>query len=162
MDIRQLDTHDWEAYKEIRLEALTVAPEAFGYSFEEESRWSDEQFINTFKDNIVFGAFDSGELIGVAGYYTISAIRASHRGVVWGMYVQPKHRGKGLGDQLLSAVIEHASLHVSQLQLMVVTTNLPGIHLYQKYGFIIYGTEPRAMKINDQYYDEYLMWKKLS
>ncbi len=62
-----------------------------------------------------------------------------------------------IGDALLKEVIAHAKNHVKQLHLTVVTTNQVALKLYQKNGFKIYGTEPRSLKIADQYYDEYLM-----
>jgi len=58
---------------------------------------------------------------------------------------------------MLEAVILYAQSRVLQLHLTVVTTNLGAIKLYQKHGFKIYGTEPRALKIGDVFFDEHLM-----
>ncbi|HEY7358830.1 MAG TPA: GNAT family N-acetyltransferase, partial [Ktedonobacterales bacterium] len=50
---------------------------------------------------------------------------------------------------------------LEQLLLAVVTTNTAARRLYQSLGFEVYGTEPRAMKQGDQYWDEELMILRL-
>ena len=73
------------------------------------------------------------------------------------MYTKPEYRSLGIGDALLKAVIAHAKKVVIQLHLTVVTTNQSALRLYEKNGFRIYGTEPRSLKIGDQFYDEHMM-----
>ncbi len=73
------------------------------------------------------------------------------------MYTLPEYRGQGVGSKLIQHLINYVKDQVSQIHLMCVTTNINAIKLYQKYGFSIYGTEPRALKFQDQYYDEHLM-----
>jgi RimJ/RimL family protein N-acetyltransferase len=41
--------------------------------------------------------------------------------------------------------------------LSVVTTNEKAIALYKSLGFITYGMEPKALKLQGQYWDEELM-----
>jgi RimJ/RimL family protein N-acetyltransferase len=157
MNIRQLTTDDWQAWKALRLEGLADAPEAFSSSYEEEQQWSDERFIQTLKSNIVFGVFIQNKIVGTAAFYSMHTIRTRHKGCLWGMYIQPEHRGKGFAGELLKTIISYAKSHTHQLHLTVATINTPGIHLYQKFGFQIYGTEPNAVKIDTAFYDEYLM-----
>ena len=54
-------------------------------------------------------------------------------------------------------MIAHAKKRVIQLHLTVVTHNRAAVKLYEKNGFRIYGTEPRSLKIGDNFYDEHLM-----
>lgn len=162
MHIRQLTIDDWQAWKYLRLLALADIPEAFGSSYEEELLWSDEQFIQNLKNNIIFGAFVQSKMVGTAAFFKMNLIKTKHKGVIWGMYIQQEYREKGFASELLKVIVAHANSQVAQLQLTVVTTNIAGIHLYQKFGFQIYGTEHRALKINDRFYDEYLMYKELS
>gem|GEM_PF-6583094 len=44
-----------------------------------------------------------------------------------------------------------------QLHLNVVTTNTAAARLYEAVGFSVYGTDPRVLKIDQNYFDEYLM-----
>jgi len=162
MIIHLLEKEDWKQFKTIRLEALLAHPEAFGSSFDEESHLSDEEFEQNFKKSTIFGAVQNNQLIGCAGFFICSLAKMSHRGVVFSMYIKNGYRGQGIGDALLKAIIAHAKNRVIQLHLTVVTTNQMALKLYQKNGFIIYGTEPRALKIGDQFYDEHMMILELS
>jgi hypothetical protein len=69
MKIRLLESNDWQAFKALRLEALSLHPEAFGSSFEEESKLTDEAFQHGYNNCNIFGAFVDDELIGCAGFY---------------------------------------------------------------------------------------------
>lgn len=157
MSIRLLTKDDWQAWKAIRLEALQNAPEAFGSSYDEEANQSDEEFKSFLNKSTIFGAFIGHELIGCAGFFTLNQIKMRHRGVLYSLYVRPEHRGKGVADRLVETVIDHAKSRVMQLHVTCVTTNPTALQLYQKHGFITYGTEPRSLKIGDVFYDEYLM-----
>lgn len=158
MNIKLLDQKNWQEWKEIRLDALHHVPDAFASSFEEESLWSDEKFKLALDQNTIFGAFINNQLIGCAGFYQLNLLKTRHRGVIWGMYIKPEYRKKGIGEKLLDAIVKHAKPLVMQLHLTVVTTNEKAIKFYQQYGFKIYGIEPRSLKIGDHFYDEYFMF----
>lgn len=157
MKIRLLTVDDWQIWKNIRLEALQNSPENFGSSYEEEYNWSDLEFQTGLKNSDVFGVFIENALVACAGFYTLNFIKTQHRGVIWGMYTRPEYRKKGIASALMKYVIANARSKVLQLHLTCVTRNLDAIHFYQKQGFKIYGTEPRALKIGDTFYDEHLM-----
>ncbi len=147
-NITVLHLQDWQSWKNLRLEALKNAPLSFASSFEEEAHWHDDAFKQTLTSNTIYGAMYDGELIGAVGFYP---------GVLWGLYVREQHRNKGVADKLLRAVITYARTQVKQLYVTVVTTNTAAIALYQKHGFKIYGTDIRSLKVDGQFYDEYLM-----
>ena len=46
---------------------------------------------------------------------------------------------------------------IEQLNLAVVTENPRAKNFYESFGFVTYGTEPRAMFDGDRYYDEHKM-----
>ena len=50
---------------------------------------------------------------------------------------------------------------VELIQLSVSTRNTESYALYLRSGFVVYGTEVRAMKVQSDYIDEYLMVKFL-
>jgi RimJ/RimL family protein N-acetyltransferase len=76
------------------------------------------------------------------------------------MYVRPTHRGKGLASDLVNTVLTSAQdIGCELIQLAVGTRNEASYSLYLRMGFTVYGTEARAMKIDDEYVDEYLMVK---
>lgn len=157
MKIRQLFDADWHLWKEIRLEALTNSPESFGSSYEEEVFMSDTDFQNGLSKGYVLGAFVDDLLVSCAGFYTLNSLKTKHRGVLWGMYTRLEYRGKGIATALIQTLIQHVRTCVTQLHLTCVVSNFVARAFYQKQGFRIYGTEPKALKINDTFYDEYLM-----
>lgn len=157
MEIKLLTQKDWKSWRELRLEALQISPENFGSSYDEELNWSDTDFQKTFNTSYIFGAFLDKNLVASVGYYCLNLLKTKHRGIIWGMYTQPKHQGKGIARALIQTVVAHAVSRVIQLHLTCVTTNFGAIAFYQKQGFKIYGTEPRALKIEDRFFDEYLM-----
>ncbi|MES2729431.1 MAG: GNAT family N-acetyltransferase [Pseudomonadota bacterium] len=156
-EIRTLVKDDWADWKRIRLEAIKLHPDAFGGSYEDEVQNPDESFQQGLTKNTIFGALSNGVLVGVAGFFIFSHRKMQHRGNLFSMYLRKEHRGQGIADQLIETVIAHAKSEVLQLHCTVVTNNPAAIKLYQKYGFEIYGTEPRSLKVDNSYYDEHLM-----
>ena len=157
MKIRLLKPQDWPTFKALRLEALLQHPEAFGSSYEEESKLTEEAFQHGYSTCDIFGALVNDELVGCAGFFIYASEKMSHRGCLFSMYTKDTYRNRGTADALLKAIIDHAKQRVIQLHLTVVTTNHAAIRLYQKNGFNIYGTEPRSLKIDNNFYDEHLM-----
>lgn len=73
------------------------------------------------------------------------------------MYTRLEHRGQGIANSLVEAIIIHAKNRVIQLHLNCVTTNPNAINLYKKHGVKIYGTEPRSLKVGIEFFDEHFM-----
>jgi len=159
MRIRILEPSDVELYYAFRLRGLKESPEAFGSTFAEESVMSAEVRRSHFHctdENFVLGAFGAAsQLIGVAGFYRETHLKLRHKGYVWGMYVAPESRGKGVGRALLSSLIERGKslAGLEQLGLDVVTVNEAARGLYLSQGFEIYALEREAMKHDGEYYD---------
>ncbi len=158
LDIRLLNNEeDWLAFQALRLSALQEHPEAFGASYEEESIMSTDSFKEAYKKCEIFGAFMDHALVGCAGFFVQSSIKMRHRGVLFSMYSAPTYRNRGIANLLVKTVINHAKKSVLQLHAVVVTSNQSALNLYEKNGFKIYGTEPRSLKIDNQFYDEHMM-----
>ncbi len=157
MDIRILQPEDWMLWKALRLEAIVHNSESFGSSLEEEQNCPDEQFKLWLRNSTIFGAFIDHRLIGTTGFFVFGATKERHRGMLFSVYVSPLYRNHGIAHHLVAQTIEQARDKVIQLHLKVVSTNETAIGIYEHYGFKIYGTEPRSLKINDHFLDEHLM-----
>jgi ribosomal protein S18 acetylase RimI-like enzyme len=155
--IRRLVPDDLAGYKEIRLEALKTSPTAFGASYEGVSGRPDSYFLEAVNKLALFGAFDGARQVGLVAFRRNEGMKDAHRGDLIQMYVRPEARGTGAAMSLVQTVIAHAATMVEQLHLSVTTDNAPAIRLYEKAGFTIYGTEPRALKVDGRYIDEHLM-----
>jgi GNAT superfamily N-acetyltransferase len=83
-------------------------------------------------------------------------LKQRHKATIWGMYVQPHARKRGVGRALLSAAIEHARVWgLDQLQLSVTEAAPEAKRLYEAGGFRPWGQEPRALHWNGRFVDEY-------
>ncbi|MBF9194773.1 GNAT family N-acetyltransferase [Microvirga terrestris] len=161
--IRVLEQTDAEAFRDLRLEALTVAPEAFGASYEEEASIPLEAMrahLST-SPNVVFGAFADHALIGVAGFAVHDRVKARHRGVLWGVYMKAEWRGHQVGKRLVQCVIDHACRHVIMLEAVVGLTNDSARSTYHGLGFRPYGVQRKALRVGDTFYDEELLYLDL-
>jgi ribosomal protein S18 acetylase RimI-like enzyme len=159
--VRQLLAADAAAFRDIRLEMLQINPEAFGSTYEAESGTSVDEFANWLGRSFVAGGFIGHQLAGVAAFYPLQGPKVSHRGNIWGVYVRSAFRGRGVGHAVLSEVLRHAGTLVEQVHLQVVAENAAAYALYERLGFTRYGTEPRALRVGDRYYDEHLMALRL-
>jgi ribosomal protein S18 acetylase RimI-like enzyme len=170
MMIRILTAEDAAAYHALRLHALRESPAAFGSTYESEVDTPLEQVAARLAqsnggEDVVFGAFgeEDGGLIGLAGLGRQTGRKTRHRAHVWGMYVAPQARGRGVGRALMDRLIAHArSLPgVERLTLGVEPTNAPARTLYHTLGFVTYGMEPQAYSLDGQYWDSELMSLRL-
>lgn len=158
--IRRLVADDAAAFREIRLAGLLEAPTAFGSSYGAEKDNSVEDFAATIGRNYLAGAWIGERLVGVTGFFPLTGEKTSHRGNIWGVYVDPAHRGSGVARRLLEHVLAHAKQHVLQVHLSVVADNEGALALYERLGFVSYGLEPRSLRIDGRFYDEHLMvWR---
>jgi RimJ/RimL family protein N-acetyltransferase len=78
---------------------------------------------------------------------------------VLGMSVGQAHRGKGVGDKLMSGLISWAERvdDLKRIELWVFARNTPAINLYLKHGFKIEGKRTAAINKDGEYLDDYLM-----
>jgi ribosomal protein S18 acetylase RimI-like enzyme len=154
---RRLSGADAAAFQALRLEALERHPAAFAAAPEEEAGRSLDEVALRLEQGAVFGAFVEGRLAGSAGFVQPDRLKKRHKGVLWGVYVQPDARGRGFGRTLVERVIAHARERVEQLHATVSTTNRAARQLYRQLGFQLYGLEPRGLKVGDRYFDQELL-----
>ena len=72
-------------------------------------------------------------------------------------------RGRGHGAALLAAAIQHARslVGVSHLHLSVADTPVTARRLYERAGFLIWGTEPAALVVDGSTVDVHHMARLL-
>jgi ribosomal protein S18 acetylase RimI-like enzyme len=155
------------AYRELRLRGLREHPEAFG----ETAAAFESRSLESISERVVaqarLGAFilaavsASGAMLGCVGLAVQEPGKSRHRGMLWGMYVLPEARGKGVGRVLLDELLDCAGKleFLEQIHLSVVTSNTAAVRLYENFGFKVFGTDPRVLKVGGQYFDESLMMR---
>jgi ribosomal protein S18 acetylase RimI-like enzyme len=105
----------------------------------------------------IFGAFDREALVGSAGLHVHTRPKWAHKGELWGVYVVPSRRGRSIATKLVNAVIAHARTRVAVLQLAVGMDNTAARALYHRLGFVRYGIERRALRIDGKDYDDEML-----
>lgn len=161
--IRRLTQPDTTDFFNLRLESLQENPSSFLSSYEEEKQTGSIAFekLLTSNDtkNVVLGAFLNNKLIGIIGVYQESAKKAAHKCQIWGFYVQSTYQRKGAGKKLLDAAITYAreTLECLTVNLSVEASNIAAKKLYESYGFITWGVEPKTMRVEQKFYDEFHM-----
>ena len=154
MHVRRLTEDDAEIFRQIRLQALEEHPETFQATYESAADLALDAFKQRLRQYALFGGFIGDELCGFVGFYPLKNPKISHKGIMWGMYVNEAARGTGLAAAMVEAVVNHAKGKVEQILLSVITDNERAMRFYEKMGFEPYGRERRALKIGGRYYDD--------
>lgn len=163
--IRPITSDEAALYVELRKEMLQESPRAFGASVETDVASDLEGMrgrLESQGENRTFGAFDSdtGELLGsVGGAKQGPHQKRAHALGVWGMYVAPKGRGRGIGRELMQALIDYSESlpGVCVISLSVSAATPVAQALYASLGFVEWGREPCSLHIDGEYYTEIFM-----
>jgi RimJ/RimL family protein N-acetyltransferase len=154
-----LEASDAEAFRDFRLAALRECPTAFSSSYEEECDIPLPQAAARLKpdrDRAVFGAFDAARLVGSVGLQRERPRKLAHKALIWGVYVAPAFRQRGIGRTLMQRALAHAAAMPGLLRvtLGVNTTNAAAIALYQSVGFESFGLERAFLLVDGVLHDE--------
>jgi len=167
MKVRLLDAADAAAFHTLRLAGLRNHPENFGASYDKERQQSLDavaERLASGPDRAIFGAEIEGVLVGVIGVYREASQKQAHKGGIWGMYVDPAHRVKGIAAALVQRVLAFAAERDGwlQIKLSANAANTAAIRLYEAHGFKQYGLERGALMVDGVLHDEVLMQVELS
>ncbi len=156
--IRPLTVADAAQWRALRLEALRTYPTAFASGYEEALEQDlSARIPPADSPSVLFGAFAGGVLSGSAGLHVWPGMKQRHKAELWGMYVAPSLHRRGVGAALLRAVIDHARTRVAVVQLTVLRANGAAKALYSQFGFVSFGIEKRALRLQGVDHDDELM-----
>ena len=135
-EVRLATTADVTQYRSIRLEALELAPEAFGSTWREVSQRPLSNFEEYVQRGHVYLGFVDGVVVGTSSYAPYTFDRRRSAGL-FGMYVNADLQGSGLADLLVanvkSAAVEdgHRELYLSVNQRI-----RRAVRFYLRQGFV--------------------------
>lgn len=160
---RLTSTHAAE-YRALMLKAYADDPTTFTSTVAEREPLPLSWWEARIQDDTVLGAFDSNQLVGVAGLRAGRRERTNHKATLFGMFVLSSHRGSGLGRSLVDAVLDHArsSPSLRVVQLTVTASNAAAVRLYERCGFERFGSEPYAVRVADEFITKIHMWYDVS
>ena len=157
--VRQLEHGDAHAWSALRLEALQREPLSFGSSVPDDPGTLADRFLERLMpraDAAIFGAFDASSMIGIVGLRRHDGAKERHIALIWGMYVTARARRCGAGQLLMEHAIASARRWsgVEQVQLSVTDAAPDAMRLYERCGFLAWGTQPRALLWAGRHVDE--------
>jgi GNAT superfamily N-acetyltransferase len=136
--VREVVAGDWEDFRDIRLEALRDAPEAFGSNHHREAAFAEADWQRRIARRGNFLAYlpeaSATEPVGLVGAFeedpgTFELVS---------MYVRPRARGRGVGEALIATVVDWAAArNAASVHLWVTETNKPARLLYERCGFVL-------------------------
>lgn len=167
MLIRPLRPEDAETFWRLRLEGLRDFPTSFASSFEEEQAVAIADVAERLAPQpgrAVFGAFVEDDLAGIVGLHREPKRKLAHKAFLWGVYVTPSHRRRGVARGLMTHAIEEASRWpgLRQINLGVNAANDGARALYESLGFRTFGTERGFMLVDCVLQDELHMVRVLT
>lgn len=156
--ITRIKPSRWKEYKDLRIESIKNSPQAFLSDLQETLNSSDSSWQKKIK-NMFFAVNEKDQLVGMVGCLREKKNQQDHIMKIVSLYVTPKFRGQGLGRKLLKKALKFAqeNKNITKIELGVITKQKAAIKLYQSSGFVEIGIQKRALKIDENYYDESLM-----
>lgn len=120
----------------------------------------ESNFINiansSEKSCMLIGIVDN-IIVSVASMSGNTRARIAHLGEL-AISVRKDYWNSGVGSAMMKALIDFAmNASIEVIELKVKTDNIYAVKLYEKFGFKKIGTYEKFFKINDVYYDSYLM-----
>lgn len=165
--IRALNENDVTAFIKIRSDGLRLSPRSFGADpvpqIEMDVKTTQKDLKAKNESNFILGYFEKEELAGMLGFIRHQRMKTRHSAFIWGVFVYPAHRGKGIGKALLTACLNRASQleGLEKVTLSVTHVSLAAMHLYEQMGFEPYARENNALKWEGESLDEIFMEKRL-
>ena len=133
--VRTLTEEQWDQYRSVRLAALRESPEAFVASHAEETEYDEDFWRTRMRRSQRLLAEVDGEAVGTASVGEVDADDGCHA-ELFGLWVSPALRGKGIATQLVSAGAKSAAASGrSHLYYWVGTDNGRAVAFASGFGF---------------------------
>jgi GNAT superfamily N-acetyltransferase len=144
VQIDRVDGDHWARTRDIRMRALRDAPDAYWATADDEAAVSPGQWRARLDrtDAVTFLAVVDGTDAGLA-------VGAPHHNIpgdagLYAVWVAPDMRGRGVGDALVSAVVEWArAAGHRRLRVEVADDNAHAVRLYERGGLVTTGVHGR-------------------
>ncbi len=144
------------AYKEFLTNGLLNDEENFRITPEDDLNASFPTLDK--EDSFTIGAYFDNILAGVVSFARDGHDREKlrHKGILFRMYVSSGFRGRGIAKKLIEELINRVRKigTIEQINLTVIASNTNAKMLYEKCGFITFGSETNAIKWKGKYFTE--------
>lgn len=145
MNIRHADHADCAAIAEIYNHAVRFTAAIWNDKIVDSDnrvQWMTQRQARHFP---VIVALQDDQVVGYASYGDWRAFDGYRHTVEHSVYVHPDHQGKGIGQQLMAALIDIARERGVHVMIAGIETGNSGsVHLHHKLGFVITGQMPQV------------------
>ncbi len=165
---RLLTPADAPLFAALRREALLDTPHAFSNTPDEDRPVEDTARSLAGPNYAIIGAFedtsDPPRLVGIAGLIREPRLKLSHIATIWGVYVTPTHRSRGIAASLIAHALDTARSWpgLTRVRLSVSSGCPAAQRVYERAGFRAWGTEPDGLRHQGASYDEVYLSLALS
>lgn len=159
----RLGPGDAGRYWVLRKRMLEESPWAFSSDVETDRAREPEAFARRLAEGLARGGFgvmgcadEGGALTAAAGLMRRPKRKIEHRAEIWGVFVRPEARGKGLGRAVVGAAVREllSWRGVDSVGLSVSVRSGEALKLYESLGFRVWGREPDCLRVGGVSYDE--------
>jgi ribosomal protein S18 acetylase RimI-like enzyme len=157
----RLSGEDTARFLELRQRYLADEANNFRTSALDDSHLGFQYWHDRIEREYVVAIEIDGALKALGGLSRVVGEKMDHKGLIWGMYVDPDLRGTGAADAIMNALVDAAKGLVRQLQLTLAADNAAAQRFYERHEFKLYAVEPDALRRGDGFVDEALMWRLL-
>lgn len=163
MNTRLLTRNDAQQYKDLRLQALRVAPECFLATYQQEAKknindfgWELSSCLRSATEGY-YGVFEDNQLIAYLQASKTGLQKQDHIIFLFNLYVSIDHRRKKIAHHLVQHIITQIiknDLEVEIIRVSHVKSNHPAHQLYQNLGFATESIQKNMIKDNGKYDDQ--------
>ncbi len=156
LNIRTFNKQDWNSVSKIYEEGIATGIATFETEVPSFNVW-DEKYLKQCR----LVAETDNEVVGFAVLSQVSK-RKVYKGVAEvTIYISGSHRGKGIGKQLLNALVAESEKEgFWTLQAGIFSENLASIQLHKYCGFRIVGVREKLGKREGKWHDNVLMERR--
>ena len=134
--VRAATMEEWQVLRDIRLDALRDAPNAFGSTYAEQAASIETDWRRRISRGGTFFAYspevDGNKPAGLVGAFQEKPVTVE----LVSLWVRPQARGLGVGEALVDAVIKWArARNAASVHLWFTEMNFHARMLYERCGF---------------------------
>ena len=139
--LKRLRESDWQELRSMRLKALRSDPSVFASNYDKESAMTEAEWrswLQNENDAATFVLYEDNVPVGITGIGVDRDDRTKTRAVLWGSWLEPQIRRKGLSAILYAERIAWAKQHPSIERIVVShrASNTASKRAILKHGFV--------------------------
>lgn len=161
IEIRKLPAARWREYRRLRLAALESDPIAFGSSVQEEKGFTEGEWKRRIRTALF--ALEDDRPVGMVVVSYSARPKTRHVADIFGLYVSPSHRAKGIGTELIEEALRQILRNedIVKVKLTVNPEQKAALRIYRRAGFEVAGRMKKELEVEGKYFDELIMEKML-